>query len=85
MLHSHLQPPEQQTLPPIDCSSPIPWSQLREHLVHRLDCARRSLESTAITEAQTNAYRGEIRTLKSLLDLPNEAARRASVMQHLAP
>ena len=71
-------------LPPIDCTSPIPWSLLRQHLEHRLECARRSLESTGITEAQTNAYRGDIRTLKSLLDLPNEAARRISVTQHSA-
>jgi len=75
------------TLPVIDWTSPIPWSQLHKHLMYRLESARRSLESTDLTEAQTNAYRGDIRTLKSLLDLPIAAARKATIMQqqHTAP
>jgi len=65
--------------PPIDPSSPIPWNLLREHLNFQLDRARAGLESIGKTESDYNVLRGEIRTLKNLLDLPNQAARKASI------
>ena len=66
----------------VDPSSPIPWNQLREHLNSQLERARLALEAPGQTEDSYNVLRGDIRTLKKLLDLPNQAARRASVTQH---
>lgn len=77
--------PADTSPPPIDCNAPIPWSLLRKHLEFHLDRARAGLESTGITEAQSNAFRGDIRTLKNLLDLPNVAARKASITQNQLP
>lgn len=66
--------------PFINCLVPIGWSQLASLLNHRLDRARGSLESPTVNEQAANVLRGEIRALKSLLDLPNEAARQMSAL-----
>jgi hypothetical protein len=61
--------------PRIDVRSPISWNQLRALLEYRLERARARNDTVGLSLAETEAIRGEIRALRSLLDLPNEAAR----------
>lgn len=64
--------------PYINCAAHLTWGQIAALLEYRLTRARVGLEMSSLDAAKTESLRGEIRCLKSLLDLPNEAARRIS-------
>lgn len=57
-----------------DFSSPT-WHQLRKWAEAELEKARRRNEALELTSEQTAALRGEIKTLRKFLDLPNAATR----------
>lgn len=62
--------------PVINTQAPIQWSTLASLLQYRLKNARQRNDQVGREIAETEAIRGEIRCLKSLLDLPNEATRK---------
>lgn len=51
------------------------WHLLRRWAESQLDLARKKNDAVGLSEFETAALRGEIRMLKRLLDLPNEATR----------
>jgi hypothetical protein len=58
----------------IDHSSDT-WHQLRKWAEAQLQTARQKNDAVGLSDIETAALRGEIRTLKRILDLPNAAAR----------
>jgi hypothetical protein len=62
----------------IDFSSPA-WHQIKKYAQQELERARIANDAQ-LSEAHTAALRGEIKALKKLLDLPNQA-RRAVVVE----
>ena len=57
----------------IDFSSPA-WHQIKRRIQEELEKARLKNDAV-IDQIQTAALRGEIRLLKRILDLPNQATR----------
>lgn len=55
------------------------WHLLRKWAEEQLKRAREKNDSVTLDSAETAAMRGEIRILKRFLDLPNAAARDASI------
>jgi len=51
------------------------WHLLRKWAEDQLKRAREKNDALKLTQEETAALRGEIRTLKKFLDLPNAAAR----------
>ena len=51
------------------------WHQLRKWTESQLQAARQKNDAVGLSEIETAALRGEIRTLKRILDLPNAATR----------
>lgn len=51
------------------------WHQLRKWAEEQLRKAREKNDAVGLSDIETAALRGEIRTLKRFLALPNEAAR----------
>jgi hypothetical protein len=70
----------QDVEPVINCNAPISWKQLESLLQYRLDRARERNDLSGKPIAETEAIRGEIRCLKSLLDLSNEATRQQTAL-----
>lgn len=66
--------------PTLNCKAPISWHQLESLLQYRLERARELNDTVGKPIAETEAIRGEIRCLKNLLDLPNEATRRLDAL-----
>jgi hypothetical protein len=66
--------------PKLNCKAPISWTQLESLLQYRLHQAREQNDAVGKPIAETEAIRGEIRCLKNLLDLPNEAARQLDAL-----
>lgn len=60
---------------PFDPTQPISWQQLKTYLESQLQRARERNDVIGAPDAETHALRGEIRLLKRLLDLPEQAAR----------
>jgi hypothetical protein len=58
----------------IDYSSPA-WHQLRRWAETQLLIARQKNDAVGLSDLETAALRGDIRTLKRILDLPNAATR----------
>lgn len=58
----------------IDYTS-LAWAQVAEYLTSELARLRAANDAVGLSEAQTNALRGEIRLCKKLLALPDEANR----------
>lgn len=61
--------------PQINTRAPISWQQLASLLTWNLNYLRNRNDQVGLPIAETEAIRGEIRCIKSLLDLPNQAAR----------
>ena len=55
------------------------WHLLRKWAEEQLARAREKNDAVGLNDEDTAALRGEIRTLKRLLDLPNAAAREVVV------
>jgi hypothetical protein len=51
------------------------WHQLRRWTESQLQLARQKNDAVGLSDIETAALRGEIRTLKRILDLPNAATR----------
>lgn len=51
------------------------WHQLRKWAEEELQKARAKNDAVGLSDIETAALRGEIRTLKRFLDLPNAATR----------
>ena len=56
------------------------WHQLRKWAEDELKKAREKNDAVALNATETATIRGEIMTLKKLLDLPNAAARGVGAM-----
>lgn len=54
---------------------PEEWVKLEAWLRKELDAVRLKNDAVSLTGEETAAYRGEIRLLKRMLDLPNRATR----------
>jgi hypothetical protein len=55
------------------------WHAILAWAKAEIDRLRQKNDLVGLSDAETNALRGEIRALKRLIDLPNEAARRAQI------
>ncbi len=64
----------------IDFSSAT-WTQVSALMKAQLARARERNDQVGLSEAETNAYRGEIRILKTLLALPEAADREKQFVQ----
>jgi len=62
----------------MDFNSPQ-WHTFRKWAEEQLKKARDKNDSLSLNEIETSALRGEIRLLKRILDLPNEATRKVEV------
>lgn len=51
------------------------WHQIRRWAETQLQSARQKNDAVGLSDIETAALRGEIRTLKRILDLPNAATR----------
>jgi hypothetical protein len=54
---------------------PQEWEKVRNWVVQELDKVRAKNDAIGLAPDETAAYRGEIRLLKRILDLPNKATR----------
>jgi hypothetical protein len=54
---------------------PGEWAKVETWARKELEAARVKNDSTSLSPEETAAYRGEIRLLKRILDLPNQATR----------
>jgi hypothetical protein len=51
------------------------WAKVEKWALKELESVRVKNDSCGLSEEETAAYRGEIRLLKRILDLPNRATR----------
>jgi len=53
--------------------SPEEWPKIEAWAIQELDKARKKNDTVGLCMEETSAYRGEIRLLKRILDLPKRA------------
>lgn len=65
--------------------SNLSWAQVKQWAGEEIERLRQRNDSIDLTHEQTYVLRGEIRALKRLLALPEEAARKAQMASSAQP